>query len=311
MSYYIGVDIGGTNIKTGVVNEEGLLISEASIPTGADRPQDVVLQDIIGAVRSSIEGAKIDPKEIKAAGMGSPGMIDTEKGIVVYNNNLGWRDFYIGPKMSEAFNVPVRLENDADAAALGEVVSGSAKGARSAMIITLGTGVGTGFVINEKIFSGCEFGHMVIAYGGRKCTCGRHGCFEAYCSATGLINMTKEAIEEHPNGTLAEIAKTEGLVSGHTVFVAADQGDAVAINIIDEYTGYLACGLANLINGLQPEVVSIGGGIGKQGERLLVPLREKVNAEVYPGITPSKIVSCTLGYKAGLIGAAMAGKGIL
>ncbi|MBQ7593263.1 MAG: ROK family protein [Synergistaceae bacterium] len=310
MAYYIGVDIGGTNIKTGVISENGEIISEASVPTGADRPQDVVLQDIIRAVKTSIEGSKVDMSEIKAIGMGSPGVIDVENGIVTYNNNLGWRNFAIGPKMSAEFNIPAKLVNDADAAALGEVVAGSAKGAKSAMIITLGTGVGSGFVIDEKIFSGCEFGHMVIAYGGRKCTCGRHGCFEAYCSATGLINMTKEAIAEHPNSTLAEIAKREGVVSGHTVFVAADEQDPIAINIINEYTGYLACGLANLINGLQPEVISIGGGIGKQGERLLVPLREKVIAEVYEGIKPkcAKIVSCTLGYKAGLIGAAMAAR---
>ncbi len=306
MAYYIGVDIGGTNLKAGVVDGQGQIISEASVPTGADRPQDIVLSDILGAVMTSIASANISVKDVRAVGMGSPGMIDTQNGIVIYNNNLGWKDFHIGEKMSAALGIPARLENDADAAALGEVIAGSAKGAKSAMIITLGTGVGSGYVINEKIFRGCEFGHMVIAYGGRKCTCGRHGCFEAYCSATGLINMTKEAINQHPMSTLAEIAKSEGLVSGHTVFVAAEQGDAVAENIIDEYTGYLACGLANLVNGLQPEVISIGGGIGKQGERLLVPLREKMKPEVYTGLPMPKIVSCTLGYKAGLIGAAMA-----
>ena len=306
MAYYIGVDIGGTNLKAGVVDGQGQIISEASVPTGADRPQDVVLSDILGAVMTSIAGANISVKDVRAVGMGSPGMIDTENGVVIYNNNLGWKDFRIADKMSSALGIPARLENDADAAALGEVIAGSAKGAKSAMIITLGTGVGSGYVIDEKIFRGCEFGHMVIAYGGRKCTCGRHGCFEAYCSATGLINMTKEAIAEHPMSTLAEIAKTEGVVSGHTVFAAAEQGDSVAEHIIDEYTGYLSCGLGNLVNGLQPEVISIGGGIGKQGERLLVPLREKMKPEVYTGLPMPKIVSCTLGYKAGLIGAAMA-----
>ena len=306
MAYYIGVDIGGTNLKAGVVDGQGQIISEASVPTGADRPQDVVLSDILGAVMTSIAGANISVKDVRAVGMGSPGMIDTENGVVIYNNNLGWKDFRIADKMSSALGIPARLENDADAAALGEVIAGSAKGAKSAMIITLGTGVGSGYVIDEKIFRGCEFGHMVIAYGGRKCTCGRHGCFEAYCSATGLINMTKEAIAEHPMSTLAEIAKTEGVVSGHTVFAAAEQGDSVAEHIIDEYTGYLSCGLGNLVNGLQPEVISIGGGIGKQGERLLVPLREKMKPEVYTGLPMPKIVSCTLGYKAGLSGAAMA-----
>ena len=309
MKYYIGVDIGGTNLKAGVVNDRGEIISESSIPTGADRPQDVVLHDILKTVHNSIEGAGgVDPKDIAALGVGSPGMIDSETGTVVYNNNLGWRNFAIGPKMSEALNLPVRLENDADAAALGEVVAGSAKGASSAMIITLGTGLGSGYVVDEKIYRGCEFGHMVIAYAGRECTCGRHGCFEAYASATGLINMTKEAIRDNPESILASIAAEDGTVSGHTVFMAGDKEDPAALKVIDEYTGYLACGLVNIINGLHPEVISIGGGIGKQGERLLVPLREKINAEVYGEIkeSPAKIVSCTLGYKAGLIGAAMA-----
>lgn len=305
MAYYIGVDIGGTNLKAGVVSEAGEILGEASVPTGADRPQDIVLQDIISAVREAIRASGVDMKDIRTIGMGSPGMIDPDKGIVIYNNNLGWKDFHIGEKMSEAFGVPSRLENDADAAALGEVVAGSAKGAKSAMIITLGTGVGSGYVIYGKIFRGCEFGHMVIQHGGRACTCGRKGCFEAYCSATGLINMTKEAIANHPSGIMAEIAKREGEVNGRTVFLAADEGDKEAELVINEYTDYLACGLANIVNGLQPEVISLGGGIAKQDERLLVPLREKVKAEAYPGLPLPKIVSCTLGYKAGVIGAAM------
>ena len=311
MAYYIGIDIGGTNIKTGIVSESGEIVCEASVPTGAHRPQNVVLQDIIQTVKDSIKESGLNMKEIKAIGMGSPGMMDYNTGSVIYNNNLGWRNFHICQHMRDAFGIPAILENDADAAALGEVVAGSARGAKSAMIITLGTGVGVGIVINDKIYRGSEFGHMVIAYGGRPCKCGRKGCFEAYCSATGLINMTKEAIEANPGGILAGVAQSEGgAVSGHTVFDAADKGDDDAKRVIDEYISYLAVGLGNLINGLNPEVVSIGGGIGKQGERLLVPLRERIIPEIYEGLRNnfSKIVSCTLGYKAGLIGAAMAAK---
>ncbi len=307
MAYYIGVDIGGTNIKTGVVDSTGNIISEASVPTGADRPQDIVLQDILSAVKNSIEVSKLDPKEILAVGLGSPGAIDTENGIVIRNYNLGWKDFHICEKISGELKIPAKLANDADAAALGEVVSGSAKGAKRALIITLGTGVGTGVVVNEKILPG-EFGHMVIAYGGRPCTCGRKGCFEAYSSATGLINMTKEAIAKHPGGVLADTAKLEGEVSGRTVFDAVEKGDEIAKKVIDEYLEYLACGIANLINGLQPEVVSLGGGVAKQGEKLLAPLRVKVEREVFKGLMLPKIVCCTLGYKAGLIGAAMSVK---
>ena len=307
MAYYIGIDIGGTNIKAGVVDAQGNILGEADAPTGADRPQDVVLQDILDVVKTSVRASKIDIKEISAVGMGSPGLIDSENGIVIYNNNLGWRDFHIGEKISDALKIPSRLENDADAAALGEVISGSAKGAKSAVIITLGTGVGVGVVVDGRIFPG-EFGHMVIAYNGRECTCGRKGCFEAYSSATGLINMTKEAINKNPNGILADIAEREGSVNGKTVFDAYDKGDLEASKVIETYTDYLACGIANLVNGLQPEVVSLGGGIAKQGERLLAPLREKVRNEVYKGIKIPEIVNCTLGYKAGLIGAAMAAK---
>ena len=296
--YYIGLDIGGTNLKAGVVDESGKIIGESSIPTGADRPQDIVFQDIMRLVNDVIAVSKLSVKDIKAVGMGSPGKIDYSNGSVVYNNNLGWKDFHISEMMSDALHVPAVLENDADAAALGEVVAGSAKGADSAMIITLGTGVGTGYVFSGKIFRSCEFGHMVIHSGGRECTCGRKGCFEAYCSATGLIRSTREA----------GITESDGSVNGRTVFDAADRGNETAIKIIDDYTSDLSCGIVNLINGLQPEVISLGGGVANQGERLLAPLRDKVYAEMYKGLARPRIVSCTLGYKAGLIGAAMSAK---
>ena len=320
MNYYIGLDIGGTNLKAGVVDELGNILSESDIPTGADRPQEVVLQDIISAITGAIAASSVSKNNILAVGVGSPGVVDSDTGTVIYNNNLGWHDFKIGELLSKALNLPVRVENDANAAALGEVIAGSAKGVSSAMIITLGTGVGSGFVINEKIWTGfnsaaCEFGHMVIEKGGRLCKCGRRGCFEAYASASGLIAMTKEAIAKNPESKLAKLAEQEGHVSGHTAFDAKDLGDETAIKLVDEYIDYLACGLVSLINGLQPEVISIGGGIAKQGEKLLAPLREKIDKEVYGSghdahIKKTKIISCTLGYKAGLIGAAMAARQI-
>ncbi len=313
MSFYVGVDIGGTNIKAGVVDDDSKkIISELSIPTGADRPQNIVLQDIIQITKDVTENADLKISDIKAVGMGSPGWVESEKGMVVYNNNLGWRDFEIAPLMSEALKIPAHIENDADAAALGEVVAGSAKGSKSAIIITLGTGIGVGIVTNQKIWRGSEFGHMTIERGGRLCTCGKRGCFEAYASATGIINITKDAVKNNPDGILAGIAKTQGNITGLTAFEAAEKGSSTAKKVIDEYISYLACGLVNLIDGLHPEIISIGGGIAKQGEKLLTPLREKIALEVYgePGkkINPTKIVNCTLGYKAGVIGAAMAAK---
>ena len=317
MTYYIGMDIGGTNIKAGVVNREGHIVAAASIPTGADRPQEVVLQDILAAADKAVEASGVAMEEVAGVGVGCPGMIRSEEGVVLYNNNLGWRDFPLGPLLSEALRMPARVENDANAAALGEVTAGSAKGATSAMVITLGTGVGSGFVIDGRIWTGwnsaaCEFGHMVILRGGRPCTCGRRGCLEAYASATGLIAMTEEAVAAHPTSALADLALREGRVGGHTAFAAAEAGDEAAKAVVDEYTDCLACGLANLINGLQPEVISIGGGVGKQGERLLAPLRRKVEMERYGGDRiadrATRLTVCTLGYEAGLIGAAMAAK---
>lgn len=296
--YYIGIDIGGTNLKAGVVDEWGNILGESSVPTGALRPQKEVFQDILLSAERAVYASGISMKDIRAIGMGSPGKIDYETGTVIYNNNLGWKNFHIADLINDALNIPAVLENDADAAALGEVVSGSAKGAKSAIIITLGTGVGVGIVFSGKIYRSSEFGHMVIRSGGRECTCGRKGCFEAYSSATGLIRSTREA----------GITEPDGSISGRTVFDVADKGNETAQRVIEEYTSDLACGLVNLINGLQPEVISLGGGIAEQGERLLAPLREKVKAEMYKGLTLPRIVNCTLGYRAGLIGAAMSAK---
>lgn len=317
MTYYVGVDVGGTSVKIGVVSSAGSIVSEVAIATGAERPQEVVLQDILEGVRQAVVASGLGWGKVRAVGVGCPGMVRAEEGTVLYNNNLGWRDFLLGPMLTEALDLPARVENDANAAALGEVVGGCARGATSAMIITLGTGVGSGFVIDGRIWAGynsaaCEFGHMVIVRGGRPCTCGRRGCFEAYASATGLIAMTNEAIATDPEGAMAEMARREGCVGGHTSFVAAEAGDPAAMRLVDEYTDYLACGVANLVNGLQPEVVGVGGGVGKQGERLLVPLRRKVSEELYgrdyEDDRATRLVSCTLGYKAGLVGAAMAAK---
>lgn len=296
--YYIGLDIGGTNLKAGAVDESGRIICEASIPTGAERPQDTVFQDIVRLIREVISKSGLSGNDLKAIGMGSPGNIDYSTGTVIYNNNLGWKDFHISEMMTKEFGVPSVIENDADAAALGEVIAGSATGAKRAIIITLGTGVGVGFVIDGHIFRSCEFGHMVIRSGGRECTCGRKGCFESYCSATGLITSTREV----------GITESDGSINGKTVFDSANKGNPKAQKVIDEYIDDLACGLANLINGLQPEVISLGGGVANQGERLLAPLREKVYEEMYKGLIRPRIVACTLGYKAGLIGAAMSAR---
>ena len=212
----------------------------------------------------------------------------------------------------------VYIENDANAAALAEAMAGAAKGAKYSVMITLGTGVGGGIVLDGKVYcgfnhAGAELGHMVIEHGGRHCSCGRDGCWEAYSSATGLINMTKDKLEackaEGSAAIMEEIVKDAGKISGKTAFAAMRKGCKAGAEVVDEYISYLACGLANIINIFQPNVLSIGGGICNEGDALLVPLEEKIWSETY-GLEKekrTKIVIAQLGNDAGIIGAASLG----
>ncbi|NLL36330.1 MAG: ROK family protein [Fretibacterium sp.] len=309
MAFYIGIDIGGTNIKAGIVDELGNLLGTAQRPTGVGRPLTEIFRDISRTVDEALATSGLNRSDTSAAGAGCPGAVLPDRGLVVYNNNLGWHDVPLGPELSALLGLPVVVGNDANVAALGEAVAGCAKGASSAIIITLGTGVGCGVVLNGSIWTGwsstaSEFGHMVIVRDGRPCTCGRKGCLESYASATGLIALTREAMAAHPDSLMHRAED----VDGRTAFDAARAGDIVAQGVVDDYIDYLACGLANLINGLQPEVIGLGGGVAEQGEALFTPLREKVRRELYGGggERSTRILPCTLGYQAGLIGAAMA-----
>lgn len=310
MKYCVGVDLGGTNIKTAIVDEAGIIVAEESRPTKLPRPSEEIGADIVESIRAALASAHLDVGDISGVGVGSPGVVDSKAGVVVYSNNLAMKDFALGAVIRGALGLPVVMGNDANVAALGEVFAGSAKGASSAVIITLGTGVGGGIVLNKQIWTGYgeaagELGHMVVVRGGVRCTCGREGCLESYASATGLIRMTREAIQQYPDSLMRRTALAD--VDGRTAFNAMREGDTAAANVIEDYLNYLACGLANIVNALQPEVISLGGGIAKEGDALLLPLREKVYAEIFGGKGKkfTRIVLCTLGYKAGLIGAAV------
>ncbi|MDR0671598.1 MAG: ROK family protein [Oscillospiraceae bacterium] len=312
MKRYIGVDLGGTNIKAALVDDGHQILIEKSKPTLLPRPAGDVCADIVAVVRDILSQAGLTAGDICGGGIGCPGMVDGKRGVVSYSNNLAWRDIDLAPTLAHAIGCPFYLENDANAAALGEARAGSAKGAESAVIVTLGTGVGVGIVIGGRLHTGysgtaSEFGHMVIVRGGKRCTCGREGCLESYASATGLIRMTWEAMGENPNSRLWAIAPSRGEVNGRTAFEGARLGDETARRVVALYIDYLACGAANIINALQPEILSLGGGIAKEGEALLQPLREKVYAEVFGGRGQrhTLIKQCTLGYRAGLIGAAI------
>lgn len=311
--YYVGVDLGGTNIKVAVVNESCGILAEANRPTGAERGAEAVCDDIVLAMQEALQQIGLRLEDVAGLGVGCPGTIDDETGAVRYANNLGWRNFNMRAYLQAKTGLVAAMGNDANVAALGEVYAGSAKGAQSAVIITLGTGVGSGVILDGKILTGytgaaSEIGHTVIKDGGWLCTCGRLGCFESYSSATGLIRMTKEAIDREPNSGMARLAQQRGEVNGLTSFDAMRQGCPAGTAVVKEYIHYLAVGIANVINIFYPEIISLSGGISKEGETLLAPLREETCSYVYGGMKEEKrtrIEVCTLGHKAGVIGAAM------
>ena len=310
MKHYIGIDLGGTNIKGALVNEQGEIVKQNTCPTHAEQGVEAVTETIAQMICDLAANETID-----GVGLGCPGMVDDKNGKVVYACNLGWVDYDVRTALKELTGYDVRLVNDANAAALAEAVVGAAKGAESAVVVTLGTGVGGGVVIGGKLLTGytgaaSELGHMVIVADGEDCACGRKGCFEAYSSATALIRMTHEAMKKHPESAMHQIAAEQG-VDGRTAFTAQQMGDMAGDEVIKKYVHYLSVGIANIVNIFFPEVIALSGGVANQGENLLVPLREKVGQQEYGAAYTAKhprIVCCTLGNTAGMIGAAMFAK---
>lgn len=312
MAYHLGIDIGGTNIACGIVNEECEIIARSKVRTNSPRPYAEILADIIRAGELACGEAGISPSQLDSIGMGCPGTCNQDTGVVEYSNNLGFKNAPLRPDVERHFGIKTYLGNDADAAAFGEYCAGSAKGADSAVVITLGTGVGSGIIIGGKIYSGSNFaggeiGHTVIVVDGRPCTCGRKGCFEAYSSATGLVNTTREYAEKNPDSLMAKLIKQDGKVSARTAYQAMKQGDPVGLEVTERYVKYLAVGITNVINIFQPDILCIGGGVCNEGDTLLVPLKKAVAEQVYSknSAKNTEIVICSLGNDAGVIGAAM------
>ena len=307
---YLGIDLGGTNVAAAVVDREGTILGRASLPT--PRGAEAVADQMAAASLAAAEAAGLTLEGVASVGIGSPGAIDPTAGVVKFWSNLDFEDVPLGEMMAARLGKEIWLENDANAAALGEYVAGAGKGSQSMVAVTLGTGLGGGAVLNGKLYTGfnyagLEVGHMVIEHGGRPCTCGRRGCFEAYCSATALIKRTREVMEEDPNSLLWKLAGSPEEVNGRTPFDAAAQGDAAAGRVIDEYVDYLGCGIASLVNLFQPEVVCIGGGPSAQGETLMAPVRYILNREDYArnNLHRTRLVRASLGNDAGIIGAAL------
>ena len=316
MRYYIGIDLGGTNIAAGLVGEDARLLAKYSIPTGAERPADELIADMAEAARRAAEAAGVSMAEVEAVGVGIPGACDLTDMSVMLAVNLNWKNVPLGKKLGALLGKPVLLGNDADCAALGEALAGCAREYDSAVMITIGTGIGGGIILNNRIFAGgtrcgTEPGHIPLVFGGEKCGCGKSGCFEAYASCTALIRQTRRAMEKNPSSALWQFCGGDlNRVDGRTPFDGAAAGDETARQVIDQYISYLAGGISALINVFRPQAVILGGGVSNQGDNLIRPLAEEVRKYVYGAdiIEPPVIRRAILGNDAGIIGAALIGK---
>ena len=305
---HIGVDLGGMKISAGIVTDTGVLITKASMktPRGTNNIADAVFN--CATLAMDLAGIKIDA--VNSVGVGVPGTV-YPRGHISYACNISVKNTPLADILEKRFKKPVFLENDGNCAAAGEYFAGCGVGSKSLIAVTIGTGIGGGFVENGRLFhgfNGCgaEFGHMVIVHGGRECGCARRGCFEAYASVSALISMLREYIENYPLSQCAVITRERGVVDGHTAFLAIDAGDSGAKEVYNRYISYLACGVTNLVNIFQPEVVCLGGGISARGERLLAPVREIFQRENYAKdcAEETRLVAALLGNDAGIIGAA-------
>lgn len=309
----VGVDLGGTNIAVGVLDENNQIIGRGKVKTNAPRPAKEIAEDIVKAIFLAVEDAGIEQSQVASVGIGTPGTVNRQTGVIEYANNLQFHQVPMVAMLKEMFDVPYAIENDANAAALGEALAGAGKGKKSFVAVTLGTGVGGGIIWNGEVISGCngaggELGHMVICVDGEPCNCGRDGCWEQYASATALVRQTKRAMKAHPDSAMWKLCdgKLEN-AGGRTAFDAMRLGDAAGTAVVERYIYYVAVGTSNIVNALQPEMICFGGGISNEGETLLRPLREIVENERYTKYCDQQTEICkaTLGNDAGIIGAAL------
>ena len=314
---YVGVDIGGTNLKAGLVDESGVLLATQKMKVASIVDSEGLAWTVASLVQELARAVGIPVSEVASVGVGVPGTVEIRSGSINYTCNLPLRNVPLRKLFHRYLSIPLYIENDANCAALAEYLVGAGRDSKRFVTITLGTGVGAGIVHNGKIYHGAngmagEVGHMVIQRGGLPCPCGRHCCWEQYASATALKRITAEAMENHPDSILARVvAENEGRVSGQSAFIAARRGDPVGLQVCDEYVDYLACGVVNVVNIFQPDTLAIGGGVSNEAdEQLLLPIQQRVARESIPcgRDRRTRIVKAELGNRAGLIGAALLGK---
>ena len=306
----IGIDIGGTSIKGAAVDSNGKVYESFVMPFVKEDSGEKIIRDLAELVKKYIKEQGLEGK-IAGMGIGCPGSIDIEKGVVNYANNLGWNNLPIAKIMQETLPYPVRLINDANAAALGEAKFGAGKSYENIILLTLGTGVGGGIIVNGRLYEGnegkgAELGHMVIELDGEQCSCGRKGCLEAYASATSLIREAKKAMLSDKKSVLWELSPDIESIGGRIIFQAVAQGDETANKVLENYIKYLGEGILNFCNIFRPDVIVLSGGIANAGEALFNPLNEyiKVRDYGYKGTPAVKVVPATLGYDSGKVGAA-------
>lgn len=312
--YRIGVDLGGTNIVVGIIDENNKIVAKASRKTLAPRAAELIFDDMAEAVKEAMSQIHITNDDVISVGVGTPGSVNKSEELIEFANNLGFDNVPSYKLLRERLGLQkVYFDNDANCAALGEAVAGCGKGVQNFIMITLGTGVGSGIIVNGKLVTGVnyaagEMGHTVLVYDGLQCNCGRKGCWEKYSSATALIAQTKDAMRKNYSSLMWDIAGNDiNKVNGRTAFDAMRKGDATAQNVVSNYVSLLACGIGNIINIFQPDMVCVGGGVGNEKENLLGPVRKIVKSEIYSihAKKQTQLVCAELGNDAGIIGAAL------
>jgi len=311
MKYRIGVDMGGTAIKAGVIDENNRIISKISIPTDPSLSFEVIVKDLADGAKAVAQKSGFSIEDFPCMGVGMPGSLNPQTGLLVFSNNVGWKNVPFQKELEKHIPIPIYIGNDANCAVIGEAIAGAAKDRKNVVMLTLGTGVGGGIIIDRKLFCGAdgmgvELGHMFLVLDGELCTCGIKGCVEAYASVTALIRQTRAMMELHPESTMHDYAKREGNITGRTSFDCAKLGDQAALNVVKQYTRYLAATIGSLVTIFRPEVILIGGGLSNEKDFLLGRLNECVGDYTFAadiiGIPP--IIKAELGNDAGIIGAA-------
>lgn len=317
MEYCIGIDLGGTNIAGGVATLDGRLVHTQSVKTGMPCTPDEIADRIAALCRSLAQAAQTPLEQMAWIGVGAPGSVDKDTGVVEYANNLEFYNVPLGAMLRTRLGLPVYVDNDANAAAWGEYRAGVGRGCSSMVMVTLGTGVGGGIIEDSRIVTGCnwaagELGHFVIDMNGEPCNCGLRGCFEQYGSVTALICQAREAMAAHKESKLWALAENEEAnVNGKVILAAYDAGDETAVQVVNTYVHYLCVGVTSIINIFQPEVLCLGGGISRRSDVLVEPIRAFNAAHGYGRSCPKqpRIMSAELFGDAGIIGAALLGKG--